>query len=337
MEITLKGTLMNDTLKLLIKSGVHFGHQTSRWNPKMAPYIWGAKNGIHLIDVSKTAHQLTEASKFLESIASQGKSILWVGTKKAAQEIVERIGKELNSPYVVHRWVGGSFSNYRQVRKSVQNLMHMEDIIAKAKSEESIYSKKELNTIQKRIDRLVKNVGGIRQLAWPVGAVVVVDVKKEHVCIKEALTTGIPIVALVDTNSDPSNIDYVIPANDDVPRSVAVLMNFLSEAVKRGQEVAAANKPAVTTQDNLFEMPVDGNITGLEEDEDEQNKKRRATAGAGVKPKKTGPTRPITRDSRAPKRPVEGKKFAEESQDVEGAKAKKARKSTEESPKAIAE
>lgn len=313
---------MDDRLKLLIKNGVHFGHQTSRWNPKMAPYIWGSKNGIHLIDVSKTLHQLDEACKFLESLAAQGKTILWVGTKKAAQDIMLNAGQSLNSPYVVHRWVGGSFSNYRQVRKSVQNLLHMEDIIAK--SAELHYGKKELNTIQKRIDRLIKNVGGIRHLGWPVGAVVVVDVKKEHVCVKEAIAMGIPVVALVDTNSDPSGINYVIPANDDVPRSISTLVNYLAEAVKRGQAVAAA-KPKEEMQDSMLELSADGNIPGLEEEEDEQNKKRRSGSAQTAKAKKPAQSRP---QMRTPKR--------SEDESSDSARLKKARKN-EESPKTVTE
>jgi small subunit ribosomal protein S2 len=266
--------------KILVKSGVHFGHQTSKWCPKMKPYIWGYKNNIHLIDVSKTAFQLEKAAKFLESVAAEGKCILWVGTKKSAQEIIEKAGKELNCPYVIHRWVGGTFSNKHQVRKSVTNLLHDEDILTK--SEEHNYGKKELNLIQKRVDRLNKNVGGIRQLVWPVGAVIVVDVKKEHVCVKEALSTGIPVVALVDTNSDPSLIDYVIPANDDAPRSISVLIDYLAEAVKRGQEVAAQKPTEKQVISEVFESVFE--VPALEEEESQESKKGARTSAAEVRP-----------------------------------------------------
>lgn len=263
-------------LRLLIKNGVHFGHQTSRWSPKMEPYIWGYKNNIHLIDVSKTAFQLEQASKFLETLASEGKSILWVGTKKAAQEIIEKTAQQLNLPYVAHRWVGGTFSNYRQVRKSIANLLHYEDILEK--SEQFPYNKKELNTLKKRHGRLNNIVGGIRNLSWPVGAVVVVDVKKEHVCVKEALTMGIPVVALVDTNSDPSNIMFVIPANDDAPRSIAVVIDYLAEATRRGQAVAAARPKDELPMVETFETLFDG--AGETEEEDEASKKRAAARRA---------------------------------------------------------
>lgn len=257
-------------LKQLIKNGVHFGHQTAKWSPKMGPYIWGSKNNIHLINVAKTAFQLERASEFLKCIVSEGKTVVWVGTKKAAQEAIEKAGRELNLPFVVHRWVGGTFSNYRQVRKSVANLMHFEDVLTK--SEDLNYNKKELNVIQKKIDRLEKNVGGIRQLTWPIGAVIVVDVKKEHVCVKEAIATGIPIVALVDTNSDPSLIDYVIPANDDAPRAVSVVVDYLIEAVKKGQEILAS-KPKEEVAVLSEEFEVKDRAHNLLEDEEEDKSK----------------------------------------------------------------
>ncbi|MHB9148393.1 MAG: 30S ribosomal protein S2 [Candidatus Amoebophilus sp.] len=223
-------------LKTLVKNGVHFGHQTSRWSPKMEPYIWGQKNNIHLIDVSKTARLLDKAASFLEATASEGKPILWVGTKKAAHDIIERVGCELEMPYVVNRWVGCTLTNYRQVKKSVANMLHYYDVLDK--SDSFNYSKKELSIFQKRAEKLEASVGGLRKLTWPVGAIVVVDIKKENVVIKEALAMGIPVVALVDTNCDPSGIDYVIPANDDAPRSINLLVNYLADSAKKGLTVA---------------------------------------------------------------------------------------------------
>jgi small subunit ribosomal protein S2 len=254
-------------LRLLIKNGVQFGHQTSRWCPKMAPYIWGYKNGIHLIDVSKTAQHLEKAAQFLEGIASQGRTILFVGTKKAAQGGVKKVAQELQLPYVVHRWVGGTFTNYRQVRKAIANMMESEEVLKKSGS--LSYTKKELNLLKKRTGRLENIVGGIRQLSWPVGAVVVVDVKKEYVAVKEARASGIPVVALVDTNCDPSYIDYVIPGNDDAPRSIEVVLNHLGEAIARGQKVSAERpKSEIAFEETVLEtLYVD------EEDEALQPKK----------------------------------------------------------------
>jgi len=222
-------------IKELIKAGVHFGHQTSRWCPKMEPYIWGFRRGIHLIDVSKTARQLEKASKFLEEVAAQGKPIFWVGTKKSAQEIVAQTGNRLRMPCVTHRWIGGSLTNYAQVKKAVTKLLYFEDILSK--TSELPYTKKELNTFQKMVDRLRKNVGGIVSLVWPIGAVVIVDVRKEQTALKEAIASGIPVVALIDTNSDPSGIQFVIPGNDDSPKSIEIIVNYLAEAAARGQKM----------------------------------------------------------------------------------------------------
>ena len=288
---------MSIDLRLLIKNGVHFGHQTSRWSPKMEPYIWGHKNDIHLIDVSKTAHQLEQASKFLEGLAGEGRSILWVGTKKAAHEIIRRTAEDLKLPFVSHRWVGGTFSNYRQVRKAIANMLHFEDILEK--SDQQQYKKKELNTLRKRVGRLNNIVGGVRDLAWPVGAVVVVDVKKEHVCVKEAITMGIPVVAIVDTNSDPSNINYVIPGNDDAPRSIEVLIDYLAEAVRRGQAIAALKPKESLPQIETLETTYAFGFEPEEEDEaaKKRNAARRARGGGGgaagaARPRTGGPARP---------------------------------------------
>ncbi len=220
--------------KELVKAGVHFGHQASRWVPKMSPYIWGVKNKVHLIDVSKTAHQLERAAMFLQEVATENKQILWVGTKKPARGIVQSVATKLDMPYVNHRWVGGTLSNFAQVKKSVTRLLHYEDVLAKSEKYPH-YTKKELNEIKKSIDRLKNIVGGIRKLSWPVGAVVLVDVNKEQSALKEAVKVGIPVVALVDTNSDPSLVDYVIPANDDAPRSIAVILEYLLQAVETGR------------------------------------------------------------------------------------------------------
>ena len=258
-------------LKELIKSGVYFGHQKTRWCPKMAPYIWGHKSGIHLIDVSKTAYNLEKASQFLKSLAEQRKSILFVGTKQAAQQIVAYIAKSLEMPYINHRWVGGMLTNYPQVRKSVTKLLHYEDILTK--SEESNYTKKELNQLQKSIDKLQKTVGGIRKLSWPIGAVVIVDVKKEDTAVKEANQSGIPIVALVDTNGDPSLIDYVIPANDDSPKSIRLILDYLAKAVQDGKEKAAqikAAKEEVARAEEALNEPVAG-MRELEEESEESD------------------------------------------------------------------
>lgn len=229
--------------KKLVKAGVHFGHQASRWVPKMDPYIWGVKNKVHLIDVSKTAYQLEKAAQFLQEIAAEGKQILWVGTKKPARAIIKEAAVSFDMPFVDYRWIGGTLSNYGQVKKSVTRLLHFEDVISKSENFPH-YTKKELNSIRKNADRLQAIVGGIKKLKWPLGAIVIVDVNREQSALKEAVSVGLPVVALVDTNADPSLVDYVIPANDDAPRSIGVIIDYLKEAVERGVQKKAAQKDA---------------------------------------------------------------------------------------------
>ena len=219
----------------LVKVGAHFGHLKARLNPRMNPYIWGIKNNVHLIDVSKTAVLVDKAAAFLKTVAAQGKPILWVGTKKAAKDVITTTAQKLDMPFVSHRWIGGTLSNFSQVKKSVTKLLHYEDILAKSEKFPH-YTKKELNVFGKVVERLKKNIGGIRSLKWPIGAVVLVDVVKETSALREAATMGIPVVAIVDTNGDPSLVDYVIPSNDDSVRPIKLIIDNLSDAVEKGQE-----------------------------------------------------------------------------------------------------
>lgn len=221
----------------LVRLGAHFGHIKRRLHPKMNRYIWGVKNNVHLIDVSKTARLTESAAKFLESVARNGKTILWIGTKKAAQNAIFEAADKLKMPYVNHRWIGGTLSNFSQVKKSVTKLLHYEDILAKSEKF-PFYTKKELNSFTKMVERLKKNIGGIRGLSWPIGAIVLVDVMKEGSALREAATVGIPVVALVDTNSDPSLVDHVIPINDDSARVVRYVIEFLEQAALKGQKEA---------------------------------------------------------------------------------------------------
>ncbi|TET06080.1 30S ribosomal protein S2 [Candidatus Dependentiae bacterium] len=261
--------------KELIKAGVHFGHRRSVWSPRMEPFIWGFKNNVHLIDVSKVAYHLEKAAQFLEKVAAENKSILWVGTKKPAQSVIYETATQLGMPYVTHRWIGGTLSNYSQVKKSVTKLLHYEDILAKAEKY-PYYTKKELNTFQKVVERLKKSMGGIVNLKWPLGAIVLIDIKKELSALREAASMGIPIVSLVDTNSDPSLVDYVIPGNDDAPRSIKFIVNYLEEAVKRGKETAAVKKEEAIAEEKV-------EVVGVEEieiDEEEEKKSKRASKKA---------------------------------------------------------
>jgi small subunit ribosomal protein S2 len=275
-------------LKKLIEAGVHFGHKTSRWNPKMDPFIWGQRNNIHLINVKATADRLEKAAQFLESIAAGKKTILWVGTKKVAQEPVTLIGTRLNQPYVIHRWIGGTLTNNSQVKKSITKMLHFEDILSK--SDQHTYTKKEYGVFQKMVDRLIKNVGSIRNFTMPVGAVVLVDVKKEQTALREAHAMGIPVVALVDTNSDPSLVDYPIPGNDDAVSSVRAVMDYLADAVGRGQEKAAQLKEeqalaaATKAEEEPSQMLPSENV-------EEEKRARRKKTGDLAKPVESKPRR----------------------------------------------
>jgi small subunit ribosomal protein S2 len=198
----------------------------------MAPYIWGHRNGVHLIDVSKIAFNLEKSSKFLEEVAARGETILWVGTKKSAKGMIESIGQNLNMPFVSHRWLGGTITNFYQVKKAVTKFLHLEDVIKK--SEDSSYTKKEFVTFQKSADRLKKTVGGLIDLKMPIGAIVLIDVKKEHTALQEAISAGVPVVALVDSNANPDGVDFVIPGNDDSPKAIKLVLDYLAAGAARG-------------------------------------------------------------------------------------------------------
>ncbi|QQR49205.1 30S ribosomal protein S2 [bacterium] len=230
---------MNIDLKDMLKAGLHFGHKTSRWSPNMRPYIWGSKNHVHLIDISKTAFLLEKTGAELKKLAAEGGSFLWIGTKKPAQKIVQEIATKLRMPWVIHRWIGGTLSNFDQVKKAITRLLHLRDVMAKPTVH---YTKKELVMIQKEIERLEKNVGGIIELSYPPAGLIVVDAGREQSAIKEASRLGIPIVSLVDTNTDPTGINFVIPANDDSPKSIRFVLEYLQAKIEEGVKEFKENK-----------------------------------------------------------------------------------------------
>jgi len=224
-------------LKKLVEAGVHFGHHSSKWHPKMKPYIWGTRNKVHLINVAKTAFLMERAEKFLETAAAEGKQVLWVGTKKTAQPLIRAIAAKLGQPYVSHRWIGGTLSNFEQVKKAITRLLHFRDILDKGTVRAT---KKEQSMMAKEIERLEKNIGGITKMNGLPAAIIVVDGKKEHAVIREAANVGIPVIGLIDTNTDPSGVSYLIPSNDDSPKAIEVIFDYLGEGVARGMATAAA-------------------------------------------------------------------------------------------------
>jgi len=216
--------------KDLLDAGVHFGHLTRKWNPKMAPYIFMEKNGIHLIDLNKTLVCLDEANTALKTIVRSGRKVLFVATKKQAQEVVTAEAKRLKMPYATERWLGGMLTNFATVRKSLKKMSSMEKMM---KDEAfSSLNKKERLVLSREKEKLEKVLGGIADLTRLPAAIFVVDVKKEHIAIAEAKKLGIPVFAIVDTNSDPTIVDFPIPANDDAYKSISILTQAIGQGIE---------------------------------------------------------------------------------------------------------
>lgn len=222
------------TMKSLLEAGVHFGHQTRRWNPKMAEYIFTERNGIYIIDLQKTVKKVEEAYDFMREIAAQGGEVLFVGTKEQAQEAIETEAKRCGMHYVNQRWLGGMLTNYKTIRKRIDRLHELEKM-----EEEGIYDvlpKKEVIQLNHERDRLVKFLSGIKNMDRIPDALYVVDPRKEKIAVNEARILGIPVVAIVDTNCDPDEIDYVIPGNDDAIRAVKLLTETMANAILEGKQ-----------------------------------------------------------------------------------------------------
>jgi small subunit ribosomal protein S2 len=220
-------------IKELLEAGVHFGHQTRRWNPRMKKYIFDARNGIHIIDLSKTMGQLEAACNFLEQTVSKGGKVLFVGTKKQAQQAVREAAEACGQPFVTERWLGGTLTNLKTIKRSLGRLKHIEQL----ETDGSIngYVKQEQSSLRREMARLVKNLGGIRTLDQNPNAVFIVDIKREHNAVAEARRLKIPIVALVDTNCDPDIVDLPIAGNDDAIRSVRLILNTVVQAITRAK------------------------------------------------------------------------------------------------------
>jgi small subunit ribosomal protein S2 len=220
-------------VKELLESGVHFGHQTKRWNPKMKPFIFDASNGIHIIDLSKTLGQLEAACDFLASTVAKGGRVLFVGTKKQAQQAVKDTAKECGQFYVTERWLGGTLTNFQTIKRSIARLKHIE----KMETDGSInnYVKQEQSVLRREAARLVKYFDGIRTMDKFPGAMFVVDIKREHNAIAEARRLKIPVVAIVDTNCDPDLVEYPIAGNDDAIRSVRVILSTIAQTITRAR------------------------------------------------------------------------------------------------------
>ncbi|MGI6201344.1 MAG: 30S ribosomal protein S2 [Christensenellales bacterium] len=222
------------SMKQLLEAGVHFGHQTRRWNPKMREYIFTERNGIYIIDLQKTVRKIDEAYAFLRDVAMQNKPVLFVGTKKQAQESIEAEAKRCNMFYVNHRWLGGMLTNYKTIRQRIARLNQIEKMEENGQME--LLPKKEVGKLMLEKEKLLSNLGGMRDLNGTPGALFVVDPRKEHIAVQEARRLGIPIVAIVDTNCDPDEVDYVIPGNDDAIRAVKLIAGKMADAILEGRQ-----------------------------------------------------------------------------------------------------
>ncbi len=222
------------SMKQLLEAGVHFGHQTRRWNPKMARYIFTERNGIYIIDLQKTVRKVEEAYNFVRDLSAEGKTILFVGTKKQAQEAVRDEAERCGMFYVNQRWLGGTLTNFNTIQKRIARLMSLEKMEQDGTFQ--LLPKKEVILLRKEMERLEKFLGGIKGMKGIPGAMFVIDPRKERIAVAEARKLGIPIVGIVDTNCDPDEIDYVIPGNDDAIRAVKLLTNKMADAVLEGAQ-----------------------------------------------------------------------------------------------------
>ena len=240
--------MANIEVKELLDAGVHFGHLTRKWDPNMAPYIYGERNGVHIIDLYKTAAKIDEAAEALKKIAASGRKILFVATKKQAKEIIAEKSASVNMPYITERWPGGMLTNFVTIRKAVKKMSSIDRM--KTDGSFDALSKREKLQINRQREKLEKNLGSISDMTRLPGAIFIVDVKKEHIAVAEAKNLSIPIFAMVDTNSDPRGIDYVVPANDDASKSITKVLGYITDAIAEGLADRKVNKDAKDSDDN---------------------------------------------------------------------------------------
>ncbi len=238
--------MVNVSLRDLLEAGVHFGHQTRRWNPKMRPYIYGQKNGIHIIDLQKTAQALIETTRFVAGVVASGQSVLFVGTKRAAREIIAEEATRANMFFINNRWLGGTLTNFKTIKQSIDRLNKLER--AQNEGRFSVLSKKEALQLTREITKMNRSLGGIKAMKGKPGVMFVIDPKKEHIAVREAVKLKIPVVALCDTNCDPEGIRHVIPGNDDAIKSIrlftAAIADACIEGAQQGRSEAASHQGA---------------------------------------------------------------------------------------------
>ncbi|MDR3243036.1 MAG: 30S ribosomal protein S2 [Clostridiales Family XIII bacterium] len=246
------------SIKQLLEAGVHFGHQTRRWNPKMAPYIFAERNGVHIIDLQKTVRKIDEAYAFMREVGESGKPVLFVGTKKQAQAAVENEARRCGMYFVNERWLGGMLTNYKTIAERIKRLYEIKSMEADGVFD--ALTKKEVIKLKLQEERLEKFLGGIKEMKGMPAALFIVDPKKERIAVKEARILGIPIVGIVDTNCDPDDVDYVIPANDDAVRSVRLITACVADAVIESRQGESFDEG-----EENFEYYADGEAAVVEE------------------------------------------------------------------------
>jgi small subunit ribosomal protein S2 len=249
----------NITMKDMLEAGVHFGHQTNHWNPKMKPYVYGARNGIYIVDLQQTVERARKACDFVKSVAAEGKKVIFVGTKKQAKEVIKTEAERANQYYVSERWLGGMLTNFQTVKASIDRLKKIESL--KATDNWNDYTKKEQSGFDRELGKLKKGLGGIQDMKKLPGAMFIIDTTKEQNAIKEAKRLGIPTIAIVDTNCDPTGIDYIIPGNDDAFRSVSLFAKMIADSCLEGaathqEKLRAAGAAANSKDDDSGEKKV---------------------------------------------------------------------------------
>jgi small subunit ribosomal protein S2 len=262
----------------LLEAGVHFGHLKKKWNPKMLPYIFAEKKGIHIIDLNKTVEGLQESAAALKAIARSGKKIMFVATKKQAKEIVSDCAKRVNMPFVTERWLGGMLTNFNTVRKSVKKMQSIEKMLADGSAES--LTKKERLTLTRDKDKMEKVLGGIANISRVPAAVLMVDIGHEHIALAESRKLGISTFGMVDTNCDPNKIDFAIPSNDDATKSIAIVINYLTAAIAEGLQERQANKDDEDNQDT--EESAEAKAARFESRPDSSDDRNKRGGGKGI-------------------------------------------------------
>jgi small subunit ribosomal protein S2 len=249
------------TMKQLLEAGVHFGHQTSRWNPKMRPYIFGARNGIHIIDLQQTVNLFREACDFVREVASRGGTVLFVGTKKQAQEAIKSEADRAKQYHVNNRWLGGTLTNFQTIKKSIDRMRRLEETLADATSA-TLYKKKERLLMQRELDKLNINLAGIREMKRPPDALFVIDPDREQIAVAEANRLKIPVVAVVDSNCDPDRIAYCVPGNDDAIRAIRLFCGAIADSVLEGVAESEARGTVAEKGDGATAFGSFGDVVG---------------------------------------------------------------------------